>query len=535
MVPRFVMFRRLIVLSIVGLAGSASGADSPPVRIVRPLRQLELVTGEKLAVEFLGLDERGIDFRWHGRTRCHLPLAAICSLANPPGVIDHWDESFENLRADDPAADPALTGRRTWLSRRDPAWTREVVAPIASGELSFWQRVLVPGEVHKGCVVNLWFAEQDNIVISTLWIQSDGTLRVIGAPGWQLTYSQPLKPDHDWKQIVIEWGGERCEVRVANAVHSVFKTGVTAFHRLELREEDRNETAEFAIDDVILREFDRTDDSRHTHTPDSDDQDVVTLNTGDQLFGQFATPAISGGVALRSPQGDWTGGWSDIQRLDFTRRPLPPHYLAPVKGWSFNVRLPPPALTPPLTETLRGIRFTDHTIRHPWLGEMGGTIPPGAIVDPLGWGEFRWLKPDRAHLGDEIRDDLTPAVPIGTELDGTVSFETCPTGSTWFVLDVAELEPSGPDTLPTQPFLETLRGGGLRTELVVNDRTITDLNRFVSIRTPPNKPQRLWLKVPSETWRAGTNTWALRQRPLSPTKPQYDDCAIGRIALWVAP
>lgn len=528
MAPWFVKYCRGIVLCLFGFGFPTVGGTIEPARIVRPLRQLELVTGERLNVEFLRLEEHACEFRWHGHTRCRLPLAAIRSIANPPGVIDHWDESFEEL----PAASPTSSGRSAWQSDRDDSWHRDIEPAMTTGELMIWHHMLPPDTQSVAAVLRCRFAQGNDTAELVLNFRGDGALQCDTPRGWRPVFGQHLRPSRRWSRITVRWTTERCEVVVDNAVHSVFGMESATFTGAMLESGRANDGARVALDDLIVREF--PVDAGALNLPVRvEDQDSITLRSGDQLFGRFVEPLRAGEIRLQSPLGDWSGDWREIVRLDFARRPLSEHFFAPVRGWCFDVRMPSQEVASGMAENLRGVRFTGQTLIHPWLGEMAWSPSPRAVVVPYGWGEFRWLKSDRHHLGDEIRADLSPAMPVGTSLTGSVDVDVGSAGSTWVVLDAAELEPSGPRTLPTQPFLETLRGGGLRTELLVNDRNIGDLNRLISIRTSAAQPDRLWLSIPRQRWRAGRNTWAVRQQPLSPIKPQYDDCEISHVALWI--
>ncbi len=513
MVPRLATFHRLIVFTVVASAVASLNAAGPPARLVRPLRQLELVTGEQLNVEFLGLDEQGCEFRWHGLTRCRLPLAALRSLANPLGIIDHWDESGDALQFDD-----------------STVWQRTVATPLPAGDLSAWFRLLDAADSNATVRLRLQFQTGDAAQELRLRIRSTGNIEAIPPAAWRPQFSQRLRPPQTGARLAVRWSAERCEVMVDDALHTVYQTGGAQFTGLML---ERDADAAVVIDHVGLRQFDAELATRPMPPRDGEDQDAVMLTTGDQLFGRFTEAARSGGITLQGPQGDWSGDWRDIVRIDFARRPLPDHFFAPVHGWCVDLRMTSGASTGDMPESLRAVRFTGNSLLHPWLGQIASPSSRISSITPYGYGEFRWLEPERRHLGDEIRTDLSPTRPVGTAVTGTVAFDAIPTGSTWIVVDVAELEPSGLQTLPTQPFLETLRGGGLRTELLINDRVITDLNRYLSLRPSTSHPERLWLRVPAEAWRVGKNSWALRQRPLSPTQYQYDDGDIGRIGLWI--
>ncbi len=516
-----------LVSIVLGLCSQAVAVE--PARIVRPLRQLELVTGEQLLVEFLWLDEDACEFRWHGHTRCRLPLAAIRSVSNPAGAIDHWDESFEDL----PPESTALSGRGAWHSQRDSTWQRSVETPITVGELTLWRRMIDPGAGSPAATLRCQFRESENTGKLVVIIRGDGSVSCETPASWRKTFTQSLRTSPDWTRITVRWNANRCEVTLGDAVHTVFETDNVAFTGVAIEPSRDKTTASAAVDDLLLRECNADSAVRSMPVRAVEDQDAVTLTTGDQLFGQFMDASPAESIKLHSPQGDWSGNGVDIIRLDFARRPLPAHFYWPVQGWCFDFRSAPQDAVQGMTENLRGVRLLGKTIAHPWLGEMAWSPSPRIIIVPYGWGEFRWLEPDRHHLGDEIRSDLSVALPVGTSLTGQVQLDQRRQGNAWMVLDVAELEPSGPETLPTQPFLKTLRGGGLRTELVINDHIITDLNRLISIQTAAQNPQRVWVPIPRSVWQDGPNDWKLRQQPLSPTQLQYDDCEVGRVALWI--
>lgn len=518
MIPRFATVRRMITLSAVVSLITLTSSANPPGRIVRPVRQLELVTGERLNVEFLALDEQGCEFRWHGHTHCRLPLAAIRTLSNPPGVIDQWDESGESFRRDG-------------QDKTTAAWHRTVATPLAAGELTVWYR---PRESKNSTVeFHCGFRRGDQDDVLRLRIHSTGQVEVTPPAGWRRQFSQQLHPSHSWSRLAVHWNTQRCDVVVDDSLHSTYRNDAARFNGLAVSSTS-DEVWCVELDHLTLREFNAELAARADVPREVLDQDAVTLTTGDQLFGRFARAPQTGAVALRSPHGGWSGRWQDIIQLDFARRPLHTLLVDPVDGWLFDVNTTAEGSTGHLAESLRAVRIDGRSITHPWLGNIVQSSLSIASFTPYGRGEFRWLEPDRQHLGDEIRPDLTPSRPVGTAIAGTVQLDSVPSTATWIVVDVAEVEPSGLHTLPTQPFLETLRGGGLRTELLLNDRLVTDLNRYVSLRQPPNHPERLWVRIPSDAWRVGKNIWTIRQRPLAPTQSQYDDAEIGRVGLWIS-
>jgi len=522
---RSVLCLAFLLFGVVVVPSGELAGEEPfgVVLPTHPVRHLELVSGERLLVENVRGDDGGLTFRWNGSTRCRLPLAMIRSVANPPGWIDRLDESFE---AAGNATSRVYSGHGAWNSATSSRWEHRCEPALAAGELAFWKRTDSTEDQKAAVSLRLTFDSDGVTTELVLMLDDPEGLSVALPDGWRRTFSQRLRVNEDWSRVVIHWREQRCEIQVNHAVHSVFTAPAMKLRRVAL---EPAKTSTVIVDDLVLREY-RPELAAMPVPPQvTESVDTVTLGTGDQLFGEFAAGEVPSTIKLLGEQLTWTGDWSEVSRVDFARRPMPPQALAPVRGWFCDFRAP---RSTEFTPFVRNLRLKERTAYHPWLG----TVPrPSLCTADVRFGEFRWLEPDRRHLGDEIRAALSPTIPVGTSISGTMDFASSPRGPTWIMVDVAEMEPSGPDTPPMQPFLTTLRGGGLRTELVINDRVVTDLNRFLRARPRVTHPERVWLPVPTTAWRAGTNSWAIRQRPLSSTQPQYDDAEVGRIALWIAP
>lgn len=506
-------------------------ADEPKVPLTvysTPLRELELVTGERLCIEEAHLDDGGLSFRWQRDNRCRLPLACLRSLANPPGWRDRPTESFVAPRQ---PGTPQNQGRQhVWNSTTSAAWNRNFQPALTAGEVSFaWKPV---GTMTNRPVVrvSLSFDSTETTHTLPLMLESSGHVSATLPVGWTKTFSQPRPPVTNWSRVVVVWQENRCEIHLDTALLMVCQRPAGALQRLSLEAVDPS--VELWIDDVVVREY-RSDVAAWRAAPRRTESfDVVTLASGDQLFGTITSAQDSSPIVLDGEQGRWIGDWSEVTRIDFSRRPLPAPCFTPVNGGRWDATSLPDSPEPLF---LRNLQSRGETVHHPWLGQL---VWPAALptnITPVAWGEFRWLEPDRRHLGDELRDDLSPVAPVGTLLGGEVSLDSPPVGLAWLMLDVSELEPSSPATLPTQPFLETLRGGGLRTEVFVNDELVTDLNRYLRVRSPVSDPHRVWVPILCSFWRAGRNTWSVRQQPLSPSRREFDDAEVGRIGLWITP
>ena len=507
-------------------ASSLTAGDPTFPVFVAAQHELELVTGERLCIDQAHFDKGGLSFRWQRNNRCRLPFACLRSLASPPGWRDRLWETFQPLRRET----APLTRDRggVWSSTTNPAWHKPFEPALAAGGLSFaWKS---PGNPKPEPAVHVTLAFESDATTAPLQLvlQSSGHVSVTLPEGWTKTFSQRRPPSTDWSRIAVVWQADRCEIELDSALLMICKRPAGALQKVTL--EAIEPSTEVWIDDIVVREY-RPDMAGLRASPrDNESVDILTLASGDRFFGTLAAAEESTPIVLDGEQVRWTGDWSDVVRIDFARRPLPPHCFTPVQGGLWDVTSLP-GITEPLF--LRNLHHRGHAVHHPWLGQLAWPASMPVQSTPVAWGEFRWLEPERRHLGDELRDDLVPVAPVGTSLSGGIEFTTPPAGPTWMVLDVSEMEPSGPETPPTQPFLDILRGGGLRTEVFINDQLVTDLNRYLRVRPNASHPERVWVPLPRSAWSAGQNTWTIRQQPLSPTQHQYDDTEIGRIGLWI--
>lgn len=495
---------------------TSAGAASPAATARRPWRVVELVTGEQCFAECLRLDKRAAEFRIDGMTRFRIPLAAIRAVRNPPGIVDVWDET-----ASTKGNDPAI-----WSSAESASWERSCDAAVSAGELGFWRHVTGPTANSITGWISCRFGVEGDAPTLRLALQANGALDVVAPPTWRMTFQQPVASSGQWTKIRILWDSDRCNVLVGEAVRVTFAIDGGGLHQFRL---ERGEDGICRINDIGFRRC--TSPTRAHFVHDSDDLDTVTLASGDQLFGQLTT-ADAGQIALRGADGTWSGKWTDVVRIDMAPRKTAANLLVPVRGWCVDTQTTPTAESHGERTSWRSLVRQGTLAQHPVLGVF--PWPAAEIVQPIGFGEWRWLDAGWHRLGDELRANLFPVSPEGTAISGSWTSSTLPTGNATVVCDVAELEPSGPETPPTQPFLSVLRGGGLRTELLVNDRVISDVNRQLTHRPASDYPVRIRLNVSRAAMRPGVNTWAFHLRPMAANNPQCDDGYVGRVGLWTS-
>jgi hypothetical protein len=262
--------------------------------------------------------------------------------------------------------------------------------------------------------------------------------------------------------------------------------------------------------------------------------DVVEFHSGDRLFGTISR-ADAHHVEIEGVFGTVRRSWSDVVRIalhhDQPSSPGPP-----IAGlWARVVLQAPLEAGEPgqlaLDLAIQSVNAERVLARHAILGEMRLPLAGVRRIEPQFLGLRLPLSRDVHHLGDEVRAGFRTPAPTGRTLTGEFLLESVPPGSAVFAVDVADLEPSGPDTPLGSPFLRELQGGRLVTELFVNGQHIGRLNDALRWRASPGDPQRIRIAMPGDVLRAGSNLWKLEQQPARDDPEEFDDAEVGPIAI----
>jgi hypothetical protein len=461
----------------------AGGAKEGEAR--RPIRALELVTGERLYVEWLRGDRLGAEFRWRGNHRFRVPWSLVASVSNPPGVVDVLAGQFANDAA---------------------PWRWESAVPLAAGECRWRQR---SGDEE----VRLHFGGDDAAAVLTLLVDDTGQLVLRLPHDWTVEFRQRLSVWTGWQTVSVDWDATRWRVLVGDAV---LATGRAVTTRLQSVESASANT------EVLIRALQQAPTQ---NVPSAS----VMLATGDVLFGDLID-SDRAGLQLAGLRGTvhipWTE-WAAVSPRPATN--VSSHF---VHGTLQHVRTAPPTWPRGLPEEMwLAVRVSRDEWEHPLLGRLivpADDVMAGTVRHA---GDFRWLHAGRVHLGDELRPTFHAPTSQGTACGGSFVLQAAPRGRCFLALDAAELEPSGPQTPPSEPFLAALHGGALRTELFINGRLVGDCNRLLSWRPPVARPERLRMEIPRDWLRVGENRWDLRQQPLAAGDGRFDDCELSHIAL----
>jgi hypothetical protein len=263
--------------------------------------------------------------------------------------------------------------------------------------------------------------------------------------------------------------------------------------------------------------------ARRTHRFQQPGKDELWLLDGDQLFGDLVK-ADRQAIELRGSYGLRTFAWSEARGLFLPRQTPGPQT---TEGEHVRVWLRTGGGTD--LDQLEGVLQTlDErrlVLRHAALGELA--IDRGRLA------ELRWqfhgrridLDDTPHHLGRAggLWPTLQPPQAEGLSLRRTFRLGEAPADARLVVI-VTHLRGPG------DGIAAALERGGLRTEVVVNDKVADYLNRHVDRAT--REPRRLSVALPAAALRDGENAVELRLTP-DRESGQYEHCGIAGLRLEI--
>jgi hypothetical protein len=500
-----------------------STAEPTPLRSAS-LFQFVLYDGQRLTGKLLALDEKNLTLRTAWSEKLNLPRSALASVAHLPG----WRTVFEDDFADGAKAwkrtgEPAFGENEERLVLKEPgqALTYELSAPLETG------RVGVNFRVKEKTAGALWhfdaaFQTKTGRRPLSITLAGGGDTYEVETPGVEGT-SMRVARTPGWHRLTIQFTARSLRVLCDDAVLwyclDQGPSGRLTQVRLECLVGDKKAAA---TGEVAFAEFGVSRVVDEAPRPEGDaGQDEVWLANGDQLFGRIPK-ADRRGVIMEGRFGKRFIPWSEANGV-FLKRDAPP----PQTTDGAHVRLylwPAEGAEPDLLEgVVTALDERRLTLRHNRLGEV--TIDRAHLrrLEPLFFGGRIELDNGIHHLGDATRTapGFQPPRPEGTSWRGAFRLDAVP-GEARLLVHVVRLagEKDGVG--------ETLRAGGLRTEVVVNGKSVDYLNRQVDRALP--EPRRLVVPLPRTALRAGENTIELRQTPERGTG-RYPHCGVFRLAL----
>ena len=517
-----------------------------------PLRQIVLRGGERLAGTLVGLDAQAGTFLIGGTGRVTVPRDLLSSV----GRIGRWrDVLYEDFEPTTASLGSAVEQENTELAQETAGAgvlrigarthrTQTFESPIAAGRVELRFRRGERAASGAGGGVEFVFASgSDRSVLRVTLGGADRPL--VESPAGASLATQRLHPRDGWQRLAVQFGAGRLEMLIdEHVLASGSLTGELAEVRISggyakaaveggsrASAEGTGAAGALLVDDLVVQqqmaESVQGASTRHVGG------DMVELDSGDRLFGTI-TRADSHHVEVQGVFGIVKRRWSDVVRIALDHE-QPPTHPPPIAGLWARVVLQPPLAAGEeelaLELAMQAVRDEHVVARHAILGDMRLPLAGVRRIEPQFVGVRLLLSRDVHHLGDEVRVGFRRPTPTGPRLAGEFALESVPAGAAVFAVEVAALEPSGPDTPLGSPFLRELRSGHLVTELFVNEQRIARLNEALRWRASPDDPQRIRIAIPRGVLRAGSNLWKIEQRPARDDPQEFDDAEIGPITI----
>lgn len=268
-------------------------------------------------------------------------------------------------------------------------------------------------------------------------------------------------------------------------------------------------------------------------TGSSTDQDRLLLIDGLEFYGR-GLKFLESGVRMVGPP-EMQLPWLEVQSARRARQSLAGIV---VRGWPVRIVLNPDRSGPGcelephwLRGMLSDVQASGIVMAHSLLGRL--TIPWTLIRRMESEGDSAetsrlLLEPAVQHPGTAIRPEFQRVEPDGPAWNRSFDLPDDspllrPAQALFLTLDVAELEPSHPDTLRGSPYLNDLRAGFLVSEVFINGSRAGTLNEHLRFHHRSGEFQRLRFPLPSGCLRPGLNTLKIQQHPGRDADDGFDD------------
>lgn len=508
---------------------------APTLPSVRPavLHRIRLRDGQALTGELLGLDTRNLRLRppWAGRLT--IPRHAVAALTQLPGFVSVFADDFEtDLKAWKLTGTPGITTRLQTSGERSlrlntPGQVAECRLPfrVEAGRagVNFYDpgdtagaRWLIEAQfegVREPQVVRIPIGEDaDSYGVEKAGAR--GPVRVPRKAGWHRCsiefdpHSLIVGVDDLilWPPLPSEKDGDAPRRQGPGGALGAIRLACAALPK-----------AAALRGEVLFDDFSLEQAVSGMPDPCTDlSQDELRLLTGDQVFGSIVG-ADRRSIELRGRFGSRTYPWSEIRGLHLRQEAAHPQT---TDGEHVRVWLRTGA-TPELDHldgVLKALNDKQLTLHHAALGTL--EIDRARVQEMRGLLHGRRIEVENGvyHLGRQLVSNLVVPQPQGLTLRRTFRLDVVP-AEAYLVVSVMQLK--GPGDGPA--IARALQRGGLRTEVVLNGRTVDYLNRLGERSS--TEPRRLSLSLPRTALRMGENELVLRQTEDRETG-RYEDCCL---------
>lgn len=534
-------FIRPVGKQLQGLTETVNFPRHPAIsRSFSPQRQIVLLGGDRITAEIVGWKNEAIDLLMASGQRVSLPRAAVVSVASVDGQVDLLYESFE------PTASPARTRQTAVLrtSYKDDALDAQRSAsgkfslrlgttpviyslrePPAASRIQFWFRVdESTASARSELQVQFDFLGE----VESHWSLTAGGRRAGLSMQHPESRATPVALNSGWHCLTAVLGVDRAFCSIDDALIGSAPRSPGRLRSLQLKAQGA-----VWVDDLIISQ---TQTGSSPAIRPSAQDDCVAQRDGEQLFGRV-NQVTAEEIILTGQVGDRVISWQQADRIVVRQvdrivsgRPAQSGLWARI---DFQSSLDRPRQSGDYLETtITAINRDFLTVTHPWLGEFAIGWSQITRIEPRSFGRRLVVDGRRMHLGDTIREDFQRPFPDATEwvssIDATneaISSDT----EVWLSLDLADVEPASLETPPASPFLKDLRSGKLLTEVIVNEHSLGSLNAHIRYRSPPDRPQRIRIRVPRSSWNQGPNVIKFHQIPLKDAGTVFDNCELSNL------
>ncbi len=531
--------------------------DPKPVSLSprRPLRRFHFSGCEILSGELVAFGDTNALLLLRGKHRIEVSRSALSEVWNPHGEIDVVYEDFEEplttWKSERGKVEFAQTddgGSALRFTKMPVSLVHRLPTPVNSGRASlrFYDPVHSP-KTDKTVVIFRFAQPGPRDSLQMEFELSKNGYRIRTPPPRELAV-QPLRRVRGWHRLSVAFDQTKLMILIDDAVLATGRSiaGQLVEVRIQhsatkatgpLQPADSRATAEpdkVLIDDFTIRRF----ASHPKALSMTSTQDVVVLASGDKLYGDLVR-INSKSIRLDGQFGIAKIGWPQVVAIKQRRSEA---VSRPVSGLYCRIQFQSPAAwqSQPRDVIFAAIQSATKDslhVEHPLFGRLEFHWDEIRQVEPLFDGTCLSIDPRTHHLGDEVREHFRKPLPDGNALRGEFELDDVTgnvAGQTFqFVIEVDNLEPSGPKTPPGTPFLKDLHEGFLITELFINGKKVDVLNRHIVYRTSTDGMQRIRVPVPPGVLKPGRNWYRLRQQSSRSDPDDFDDCEVGRIQLWV--
>ncbi|TWU12226.1 hypothetical protein CA54_10490 [Symmachiella macrocystis] len=535
----------------------SSATDAPPVPLShiqsisnqRPistvtargaLRRITLVSGESFSGEIVQWSAASVGIRLAGDDQvCTIPTETVAAIFQPQGTVNLLYEDFEKEPlqwppTENPQRDPQLSrsGKFSLLiSSAAAPLLYKLPTPLSAGQIELSFHDYSSRDAGSNWIVEFRFETQLGERVLRAEIGPSQETYALKAPLGPRFSHQQLRRTAGWHDLRVQFDSLDTMVLIDSAVlaSGPAMKGVLKSMRI-LPHKKAAANAQLRIDDLRITRFVA---SQLTELR-AKTQDVLIMATGDEIFGTIVQVDATQ-VRIQGKFGAVDIPWSELRGL--LRRESEPTFPA-VSGAAVRIQIREASAIPHapsefLTVALESATADGVTWTHPLLGRQTWPWKRIQKIEPMFVGKYQLLFPGIRHLGDELRPQFRRPHPSSDPLSVTFALDELPASPVFVSLNVAQLEPAGPQTPPGRPFLDELRAGHLGTYLSINGHPQVSLNERIDFRTDVDKPDRLRVPIPVEALQVGKNVIEIRQRPSTRDATDFDDCEVSHIALEI--